>query len=171
MATEFTNELNAELVIDGFKKLVALNQNNVDATLDQLKVSPTEKKQAREKLNGLLSGDETLIEELRKSLSSTEKEGVVLLTTTKGGITKYEILKQWGIPYGDRLYISHDIMSNAQDIGALITAITAACGPEAAPLVAILAITLAALKIIDRGNGIMITRVPPFVGPGIPTPQ
>lgn len=33
------------------------------------------------------------------------------------------------------------------------------------------AIAIAALKVLDRGSGIMITQIPPVYGPYIPTPQ
>lgn len=165
------NDLTADFVVAGLKKLVALNNNSIEDTLNQLMIPESEKEKAKEKLQGVLSGNSSLTAELTKSLNSTEQDGDVLLTATKGGKTKFVVLKKWGIPYGDRLYISHDIMNNVQDIGALITAITAACGPEAAALVAGLAIGLAALKLLDRGNGIMITQCPPGVGPCVPTPQ
>jgi len=166
-----SNELTADNVVEAMKKLVALNQNNIDATLQNLNVPTAERSRAKTKLEALLSGNTGIISELKADLSAAREERVVILAATKGGVTKFEILKQWGIPYGDRLYVSHDIVANALDIGALITAITAACGPEAAPLAAGLAIGFAALKIMDRGNGITITQVPIGVGPCVPLPQ
>jgi hypothetical protein len=171
MATDVMSEFSAETVVEGLKKVLAMSQNDVDATLDQLKVSPADREQAKAKLNGLLAGDEALFSELEKDLSSTEADGGVLLAAVKGGITKFKVLTKWKIPYGFRLYVSHKIISEATSIGALIAAITAACGPEAAPLAVGLAIGLAAVKLLDRGNGIMITQVPPLYGPCIPTPQ
>ena len=171
MNSDTSIELTVDVVGEAFRKLVALNQNDIDATLQHLKVPSTERSRAKTKLEGLLSGNSEIISELEADLSSGEEGAAAILTTVKGGKTKYRVLKQWSIPYGEQLYVSHEVVDKALDIGALITAITAACGPEEAPLAAGLAIGLAALKLLDRGNGIIITRVPIFIGPCVPTPQ
>jgi hypothetical protein len=166
---ENQNQLTADSVIDGLKRLVAMNQNNVDATLDYLEISPKDRGEAKRALEGLLVGDEVLHAELSAELSSLEGAGDV--EERGGGKTGFKVLRKWGIRYGFRLYLAHDIVENATDIGALVAAVAACCGPQATPLVAGIAIAIAALKALDRGKGITITQIPPVVGPCIPTPQ
>ena len=120
---------------------------------------------------GALSGESGV--EVRSHLkegTAPSPEGFPILTAS-GGKTKYELLKKLYVPYGERLYVSHDIVSDSLDIGALIAAVAAVCGPKGVALAAGLAVGLAALKLMDRGNGIIITRIPFGTGPCVPTPQ
>ena len=157
------SEISVDTVVRGFEKLIALNDNKLSKTLSALEVAPSEINYASSKLRELLGGNEDAIVELRNSMLYTINSEK-LVSRTKGGKTKFEIMKQWGIPYGDRLFIDHKTLGKSLDIGSLITAVTAACGPEAAPLAA-------ALKLLDNDNGIIITQIPIGVGPCIPTPQ
>jgi hypothetical protein len=62
------------------------------------------------------------------------------------------------------------VLQKALDIVGLTALIAPRCGPQAAAIAAMVGITIAALKLIDQGDGIILTR-PMWVGPIIPTPQ
>jgi hypothetical protein len=87
-----------------------------------------------------------------------------VLTTVKGGETK--LVAYW---WGTQLYIDHQTLQDATSVGELANTLVGLLGPEVWPIVAAVAITLFALKIMDRGNGIIISQ--PWIGPPIPTPQ
>ena len=171
MNEKLTSTETIDLVTEGLRNLQSQHGNDFDLTLKKLQIPANEIEQTKQAINKLLSGDETLKKGLIEELDSTETKDIFLLSATKGGVTKFKILTKFYIPYGAVLYIDHKTMDNAQDIGQLVTAITACFGPEAAPLVLALAVGLAALKVLDRGNGIKVTQIPFPVGPSIPTPQ
>ena len=158
-------------VTDALKKAIALNQNDIDLTLQTLEVPPAERAGIKTKWTALLAGDETIQAELEKNLAFPEEGSTTFLAATAGGTTKYVVLKQWGVPYAEKLYVSHEMVGNALDVGAFVAAVAAVCGPKGESLAAGLTIGLAALKLMDRGNGVVVTRNPIFIGPCVPTPQ
>ena len=169
-ATALAMTATVETVADAFTKLVAAHGNDIDATLQDLGVPSPEWVQAKTKIAGLLKSDPQVTRELEIELSAGEQAEGALYAATKGGVTKYQVMKSWGVPYGERLYVSHDLLNKSLDIGAFVAAVAVVC-PKGKPLAAGLAITLAALKLIDQGNGVIITRVPIQSGPCVPTPQ
>ena len=160
--------LTVDNVVGGLRTIVALSGNEPEAALRRLSVPATEMGEAKVALEKLLRGDAALLRELQIELSSQDGTPVAF---GPGGKTQFKVLRKWKIPYGFRLYVAHKIVAAAADMGALVTAVSAACGPEAAPVAAGAAVAVAALKLLDRGNGIMITQIPPIAGPCIPTPQ
>ena len=90
-----------------------MNNNDIDATLNHLNVPVDERVNAKKELEILYNHS---------------------FTAVKGGETKLKILKKWGVPYAAKLYINHEMIEDAKDVGSLAAAIAAACGPEAAPI-------------------------------------
>jgi hypothetical protein len=170
MSSVMAPNVTFDAFLDALRKSMALNQNDMDATLQYLGVSPEERASVKTKLEGVLRGDSKILAELEESLASGEKAGLAILAAS-GGVTKYEVLKHWGVPYGERLYVSHQLLGEALDIGTLIAAVAAVCGKKGESLAAGLTIGLAALQLMDRGNGVKITRIPMFSGPCVPLPQ
>ena len=169
-ATTLAMTATVETIADAFTKLVAAHGNDIDATLQDLGVPSPEWVRAKTKIAGLLESDPQVIRELEIELSAGEQAEGARYAATKGGVTRYEVMKSWGVSYGERLYVSHDLVNKSLDIGAFVAAVAAVC-PEGQSLAAGLAITIAALKLIDQGNGVIITRVPIRSGPCIPKPQ
>jgi hypothetical protein len=160
--------LNVEIVADGFRRLIAMHKNDVAATLEYLEVPADHRPAATKQIDALLRGDRAAVSDFEKELESVENR---VRAVANGGQTKYEVLTKWYVPYGERLYIDHTIASNAADITELVTAIAVACGARAASMVVGVAIGLAALKLLDRGNGIIVTRIPIFTGLCWPSTQ
>lgn len=151
-------------IADVSKGIISTAFNNLHIPYD-LKIAESDK--LKEKLQLLRSGNRQDIQKFVHELeiASQGAEDMLLGATAAGGVTKLDM--HW---WGCRLYISHKLLSESSDIGSLAAAISAICGPTGAAIAASLGITIALLKIIDRGNGIILTKYG-WIAPIIPIPQ
>jgi hypothetical protein len=100
--------------------------------------------------------------ELENALQGREKR--LVRTAKKGGVTKLETY--W---WGNELYISHDDLQAASSWSALVSLVSRFTGPAGVIILGALLIGLHALKLIDKGNGVILKKV--WVGPVIVTRQ
>ena len=115
----------------------------------------------------IASGDKQDIEKLAGELEAASQESTeaVLRAAKPGGVTKWKV--NW---WGPQLFISHSVLAVSLDLVALAAAVARYCGPVAAAFATASGIAVAVLRIMDRGNGIILTKFM-WVGPVIPTPQ
>jgi hypothetical protein len=154
-----------------FSRLAAESKGDVSAMYEKLNI-PVDLQdgqlgQLKKRLGLVASGNKPDIRKFVQELE-TAAQGVeegLLQAAQKGGVTKF-VVKWWGC----RLYISHSILQDSSDIGSLVAAVSAVCGPTGAAIAAAMGITIALLKVIDRGNGIVLTKYA-WIGPIIPTRQ
>lgn len=153
-----------------FSRVVDESKGDVSAMFEKLNISvdleDAQSDKLKEHLKVIASGNkqeiQTFIHEL-KTASEGAKEAVLMNSGT-GGVTKF-VVHWWGV----QLYISHQVLQDATDIGTLVAAVSAICGPKGAALAAAMGIALAVLKLIDGGNGIILSKA--WVGPVVPTRQ
>ena len=121
----------------------------------------------KERLGLIASGNKQDIQKFVRELEAASQESteVVLRAAKPGGVTKWKT--NW---WGPQLFISHSVLAICLDLVALAAAVARECGPVAAAFAAASGIAVALLKVIDRGNGIILTK-PMWIGPVIPTPQ
>lgn len=154
-----------------FSRMVDESKGDISAILKTLNIPDdlpsAQSDKLKEQLKLIASGKKRDIQKFVRELKTASKEAkkVLARAITRGGITKFKAY--W---WGCRLYVSHSVLEDATDIGSLVAAISAICGPTGAALAAAMGIAIALLKIIDRGNGIILTRYG-WVGPVIPTRQ
>jgi len=169
MENQLVSTVTVESVIEGLRNLVVQNGNNVEAILDKLQVPSTEIEQTKIAINKLFNGDETLVAEIGKELSSMVGENDLLVASTPGGVTKRKVLKKCHIPYGERIYISHKDLEKVTDMMELGAIITGLCGVEL--LAGFLALDIWLLKKLDIGNGVIINHIPIWENVYIPSRQ
>ena len=161
---ETQKELNSEMVVEEFKKLLAVYDNDTNLCLTKLGVAPEHMAEASIAFKNLLNGDKSLMDELEVSMHPAP-------SNARGGVTKYVVLTKWGIPYGGKLYIDHKTLNDSASMAVMIATITALVGVAGALLAIGLVIGITSLRTIDRGNGVIITQIPLGLGACIPSPQ
>jgi hypothetical protein len=165
------SSLTPERITNGLRVIAELNGNNLVNAVDRLGVSPEDKAGATKALKGLLGGDKAFLAELEAELAGIKE---IDAASKSGGRTDFKVHKKWGIPYAQTLYIGHDIVQASSNLSEAVALVVGAIPGINVVLVevAVAAAFLAgALRVLDRGRGIMITQAPIGFGPWVPTPQ
>jgi hypothetical protein len=164
--TNVDQTLSAQSVQQRFSTLVAHNDGNLETTLSQLGVPAQELPQAKAELQQLLDGGPDVMAKLKQQIAQAEPGAA--MKTVPGGVTKLTFNKIIFVPFAANFYVSHELVDKGLDVSAFVATATAVCGPEVAPFAGVVALGAAALKLVDRGNGIIATFVPPMANPLIP---
>ena len=173
MADQKVDQFPREELIKSLSSMVEESKGNESALIEKLGIPDSLPKdqydKLREQLKTIASGNRQDIQKFVDEIERASKESTsqdLLKSTPAGGVTAFHTY--W---WGSRLYVSHRVLEKSTDIGELAVAIGALCGPPGEAFAIAMAITIAALKLIDQGNGIIITQLLYVVGPPVPTPQ
>lgn len=179
---ENSTQYPTEELVATFSRLVDESNGDVSVMLEKLEIpadlQESELEELKENLKLLKSGDKQDIERFvdKVKIASQELDEpsfVAAAANQKGGVTKFRAY--W---WGPRLYISHDLLSTSGDAASLVSAVTgvlSTAGAIASAGVTVLLSGVAligfqALKLLDKGNGVMLSKYG-WIGPIIPASQ
>lgn len=147
-------------IINNWEMIYDLTGKDINKTLRYLNVEEKDFEVAKIKLQKLFDRDEETINSLQNEIDMVDAQNA----TISGGVTKYEMLFWGPFAYQDRLYMSHELLGKYLTVNEILAALTAII-PISGPIVALLQmISIAAVKLTDKGNGVILTRTPAIFG-------